>query len=587
MTIKKDQATGEFFKLSLLRHSAAHVLAAAVLELYPEAKFGIGPSTEEGFYYDFDLATPLGPADLEKIAEKMRVLIKKNLKFELQELALEGAINLFKKKNQTYKVELLRDLQGQGEQTVTLYRTGDFLDLCKGPHLKTTGKLNPRAIKLLKVAGAYWRGDEKNPMLQRIYGTAFNKPESLNKYLAQMEEAKKRDHRKIGKALDLFSFHEEAPGMTFWHAKGWAIFSQILEYWRAVHRRHGYLEVNTPIILSKKLWLQSGHWDHYKENMYFTKVDDREFAVKPMNCPGNLLIYQEKMHSYRDLPLLIGEIGTVHRHEKAGVLAGLFRVREITQDDAHIFCTEKQMVKEVSKVYDLITQLYAAFGFQDYHVELSTRPPKSIGTDEMWRLAEATLSQVLEEKRKDYKVNPGEGAFYGPKIDFHIKDALGRSWQCGTIQLDLAMPEAFNVFYIDQQGKKKRPVMIHRTALGSIERFIGILIEHYAGALPLWLSPIQVIILPVAEEKHKGYAQEVEHALAKQQIRVQLDQENASINKRVHAAEVQKIPYILVVGDEEEKDKLVAVRTRGSQKIAKILVKDFISQILEEIKLKK
>lgn len=587
MPLKKRGSEEEPSNLSVLRHSASHVLAAAVLELFPEAKLGIGPSTDQGFYYDFDLPTPLAFEDLAKIEEKMKAMIKQNLKFEREEKPIGEAIKFFRKKGQPYKVELLEALKQEGEKVVSLYKTGKFIDLCKGPHLKSTGVLRPKALKLLKISGAYWQGDEKKPMLQRIYGTAFREPEGLKGYLNLLAEAQKRDHRKIGKALDMFSFHPEAPGMAFWHPQGWTLFLQILRYWRQVHIRQGYQEVSTPLILAKKLWLRSGHWDHYKKSMYFTKVDDREFALKPMNCPGDLLIYKEQMHSYRDLPLRVGEIGKVHRHEKAGVLAGLFRVRQFTQDDAHIFCTEKQMHKEVGKVYDLIKNLYASFGFKKYHVELSTRPKKSIGSDQMWRLAEATLNEVLEEKVKDYKVNPGDGAFYGPKIDFHIKDALGRSWQCGTIQLDLAMPEAFKLFYINKEGKKKTPVMIHRTALGSIERFIGILLEHYAGALPLWLSPIQVIVLPVAEEKHKGYAQEVHRVLFKNQIRVMINKENESISKRVHEAEKQKIPYILVVGDEEEKEKLVAVRTRGSQKIAKMLLKDFVQKAAEEIEEKK
>ncbi len=577
----------KLFKLSILRHSASHVLAAAVLELFPDVRFGIGPSISSGFYYDFELPRPLTPEDLPEILEKMKELIKANLKFEKQEMEIKEAIQLFEKTNQNYKVELLQNLKEKGEQKVSVYKLGNFTDLCRGPHLKSAGKLNAKAIKLIKISGAYWKGSEKNPMLQRIYGTAFNKSESLKKHLLNLEESKKRDHRKIGKALDLFSFHPEAPGMVFWHSKGWALFCEILKFWRHEHKKHGYSEVSTPIILAKKLWLQSGHWDHYKNSMYFTKADQKEFAIKPMNCPGNLLIYKQSMHSYRDLPLRIGEIGTVHRHEKAGVLAGLFRVRQLTQDDAHIFCTEKQVKKEVSKVVELIKHLYQVFGFEKFHMELSTRPKKSIGTDQMWRNSERILSEVLEELKIEYKVNPGDGAFYGPKIDFHIQDALERSWQCGTVQLDFAMPEAFKLFYIDKEGKKKPPIMIHRTALGSIERFIGILLEHCGGALPLWLSPVQVKILPVSEEKHKGYAKEINDTFFSAHIRSEINKNRDSVNRKVRDSEKQKIPYILVIGDEEEKEKLVAVRTRGSQKIVKMKLVKFLEKVKQEIKEKK
>ncbi len=576
----------EIFKLSTLRHSASHILAAAVLKLFPEARLGIGPAIHDGFYYDFELLQPLSPEDLPKIKEGMKKIIKANLKFERKEMNIEAALKMFQKLKQDYKVELIRDLKKKGEEKVSLYKIGDFVDLCRGPHLKSTGKLKSKAFGLLKIAGAYWKGNEKNKMLQRIYGTAFNKPENFKKFLVNLEEAKKRDHRKLGQKLDLFSFHPEAPGMVFWHSKGWVIFQEILKYWREEHRKVGYQEVSTPLILSKKLWLTSGHWDHYKENMYFTKIDKREFAVKPMNCPGGLLIYNETMHSYRDLPLKMAELGVVHRYEKGGVLNGLFRVRQFAQDDAHIFCTEKQVKEAVGTVIDLITHIYDVFGFKDYHIELSTRPKNSIGTEEMWRKAEGTLSEILEEKKIDYKVNPGEGAFYGPKIDFHIKDALGRTWQCGTIQVDFAMPEAFHLFYIDRDGTKRTPVMIHRTVLGSIERFIGILIEHYGGMLPLWLAPTQVAILPVSEEKHRGYAKDIARSLLLHHIRAVINKNKDSVNRKVHDAEKQRIPYILVIGDTEEKDKMVAVRTRGSQKIEKMRLDVFLETILEKIKTK-
>ncbi len=583
---KTNSPKEELFKLSILRHSTSHVLAAAVLELFPKSALGIGPAIANGFYYDFALPRPLTPEDLPKIEEKMRQIIRANPKFEKKEIEIPAAIEIFQEKKQNYKIELLQDLQKKGEKIISLYQTGNFRDLCRGPHLKSAGKINPKAFKLLKIAGAYWKGDEKNPMLQRVYGAAFNKPESLKKYLANLEEAAKRDHRKLGAALDLFSFHPEAPGMPFWHPKGWVIFQEILKFWRAEHLAQGYQEVSTPIILAKKLWLTSGHWDHYKENMYFTKIDKKEFAVKPMNCPGNLLIYQEKMHSYRDFPLKISEVGTVHRHERAGVLSGLFRVREFTQDDAHIFCAEKQITKEVGKIFDLATRLYHIFGFTKYHIELSTRPKNSVGTEEMWRKAESALSEVLEEKKVDYKVNPGDGAFYGPKIDFHIEDALGRTWQCGTIQVDFAMPAAFCLSYIGRDGSKKIPTMIHRTILGSIERFIGILIEHYAGAFPLWLAPVQVAILPVSEEKHKGYAKEICQTLTSRHIRPVINKNNDSVNRKVRDAEKEKIPYILVIGDEEEKEKTVAVRARGSRKIEKMKLDAFLKMVLEKIKAK-
>lgn len=576
----------KIFKLSTLRHSASHILAAAVLELFPEAHLGMGPAISDGFYYDFELSHSLTPYDLPRIEEKMRTLIRANKKFEKREMKIDAALKMFQKLNQGYKVELIQDLKNKGEKTVSLYKTGDFTDLCRGPHLKSTNKLKPKAFKLTKIAGAYWKGNEKNPMLQRIYGTAFNKSENLEKHLANLEEARRRDHRKFGQELNLFSFHPEAPGMVFWHAAGWTIFQEILKYWREEHRKAGYQEVSTPLILSKRLWLTSGHFDHYRENMYFTKIDKREFAIKPMNCPGGLLIYNETMHSYRDLPLKMAEVGVVHRYEKGGVLAGLFRVRQFTQDDAHIFCTEKQAKEAVEGVIDLITHIYRVFGFKDYHIELSTRPKNSIGTEEMWRKAEETLSEILEEKKIDYKVNPGEGAFYGPKIDFHIKDALGRTWQCGTIQVDFAMSEAFRLFYVARDGEKKTPVMIHRTVLGSIERFIGILLEHYGGVLPLWLAPVQVAILPVSEEKHRGYAKNIAHSLLDHHIRAVINKNKDSVNRKVHDAEKQRIPYILVVGDAEEKDKTVAVRTRGSQKIEKMKLDAFMKMTLEKIKAK-
>jgi len=547
------------YDIETMRHSLSHVLAAAVMEMFPEAKLGIGPAIENGFYYDFDLPRTLIPEDLEIIEQKMKKIIAQGDNFEKTELESEKVLEKLYRTDQQYKIDLVKDLIKEGEKNVSLYKTGRFIDLCKGPHVSSTNDLKEMGWKLDKIAGAYWKGDEHNQMLQRIYGLAFPSQEDLEKYLVIREEAEKRDHRKIGAQLNLFSFHEEGPGFPFWHDKGMRIWNALLDWWRLEHKAAGYQEVKTPIILSRDLWEQSGHWDHYKNNMYFTKIDERDFAVKPMNCPGAMLLYREKLHSYREFPLRMAEIGQVHRHELAGTLHGLMRVRTFHQDDAHIFCTEEQIEGEVIGVIELVDKMYNRLGLK-YHLELSTRPQEgSIGDDEMWQKAEDALKKALEIKGLKYKLNPGDGAFYGPKIDFHIEDAIGRTWQTGTIQLDFAMPERFGLEYVVEDGYSKRPVMLHRVVFGSIERFIGILTEHFAGAFPIWLAPVQVVVLPIAD-RHIDYAQDVSEKLEKEGIRAEIDQKSESVNRKIRNAEIQKIPYMLIVGDKEIEAKKVAVR---------------------------
>ncbi len=547
------------YDIETMRHSLSHVLAAAVMEMFPEAKLGIGPAIENGFYYDFDLPRTLIPEDLEIIEQKMKKIIAQGDNFEKTELESEKVLEKLYRTDQQYKIDLVKDLIKEGEKNVSLYKTGRFIDLCKGPHVSSTNDLKEMGWKLDKIAGAYWKGDEHNQMLQRIYGLAFPSQEDFEKYLVIREEAEKRDHRKIGAQLNLFSFHEEGPGFPFWHDKGMRIWNALLDWWRLEHKAAGYQEVKTPIILSRDLWEQSGHWDHYKNNMYFTKIDERDFAVKPMNCPGAMLLYREKLHSYREFPLRMAEIGQVHRHELAGTLHGLMRVRTFHQDDAHIFCTEEQIEGEVIGVIELVDKMYNRLGLK-YHLELSTRPQEgSIGDDEMWQKAEDALKKALEIKGLKYKLNPGDGAFYGPKIDFHIEDAIGRTWQTGTIQLDFAMPERFGLEYVVEDGYSKRPVMLHRVVFGSIERFIGILTEHFAGAFPIWLAPVQVVVLPIAD-RHIDYAQDVLEKLEKEGIRAEIDQKSESINRKIRNAEIQKIPYMLIVGDKEIEAKKVAVR---------------------------
>jgi len=558
-----------------LRHSAAHVLAQAVKELYPEVKLGIGPAIEDGFYYDFDRQEGFTPEDLGKIEAEMREIIAADLPFIRREVTKGEAELIFA--DNPYKLELIHEIE---EPVLTVYEQGTFADLCRGPHLASTGRV--KAFRLLSVAGAYWRGSENNPMLQRIYGTAFPTQQELDDYLVRLEEARKRDHRKLGKELDLFSFHEEGPGFPFWHPKGMIVLNQVLDYWRAVHRDCGYSEVSTPMILSEALWHRSGHWDTYRENMYFVDIDEQTYAVKPMNCPGVILIYKESLRSYRDLPLKYAELGHVHRHEKSGVLHGLFRVRAFTQDDAHVFCRPDQIQEEIVAVIDLVGAIYRKFGFGDYRIELSTRPAKSIGSDEMWKNAESALHEALRSKGVEYAVNPGGGAFYGPKIDFHVKDSMGRSWQLGTIQLDFSMPERFDLKYIGDDGKPHRPVMIHRAALGSIERFMGILIEEYGGAFPLWLAPLQVILLPIAD-RHAGYAEEAAGRLWAEGFRVTVDARNEKTGFKIREAQLQKIPYMLVVGDREMEAGQVSVRQREAGDLGAVPVGDFIDKLRSEL----
>jgi len=589
--------------LEIIRHSMAHVLALAVKNLYPKAKFGVGPTIENGFYYDINVGKTLSLEDLPKIEKEMKKIIKQELPFKKKNISLKDAKDVFKKLNQSYKVELLKDLEKYGTtdqneilkiksekdkkknikppKTVSIYQVGEFIDLCRGPHIKNTNEL-PLSFKLNKVSGAYWRGKETNAMLQRIVGVAFAKEKELKEYFHLLEEAEKRDHRKLGKELDLFSFHEEGVGFPFFHSKGMILRNILEDYWRKEHQKSGYTEVKTPILLNKTLWVKSGHWDHYKENMYFTKIDEEDYAIKPMNCPGGILIYQNSLHSYRDLPLKMGELGLVHRHELSGVLAGLFRVRCFTQDDAHIFMTPEQIKEEIKDVIDLTDRIYKKFGFS-YRVELSTKPENAMGSDKIWENATNSLREALKEKKIDYIVNEGDGAFYGPKIDFHLKDCLGRDWQCGTIQLDFIMPEKFDLFYIDKNGDKKRPVMLHRTILGSIERFMGILIENYAGAFPLWLAPVQAVVVPVKEE-NIDYANKVIQLFQEKELRVELSGGGETLSKRIREAEIQKIPYILVVGDKEEKKKNIAVRKRKEGDIGSMTITKFCDIILKEIK---
>ncbi len=560
-------------------HSAAHLMAQAVTELYPGTKLGFGPTIDGGFYYDFDMETPLSVDDLPAIEERMREIIQRNEPITRQELTSGEAAKLFEELGETYKVEHIHDI----DEDLTIYRQGDFVDLCRGPHLPSTGYISE--IKLLSVAGAYWKGDETRPMLQRIYGTAYPTRKQLKAHLQAIEEAKKRDHRKIGKQLDLFSFHPEAPGFPFWHHKGKILLEEIISYWRQVHRRDGYQEVQTPIILNEELWRRSGHWDHYRDNMYFTQIDERDFAVKPMNCPGQLLIYKNRQWSYRDLPVKWGELGLVHRHEKTGTLHGLFRVRMMTQDDAHIFCTPDQTTDEVIGCMNLLMEIYSTFGFKDYQIELSTRPVKSIGSDEMWERGEAALRDALDQKGVDYDINPGEGAFYGPKIDFHVLDCLKRSWQCGTIQVDFSMPERFELEYVDADGERKTPVMLHRALLGTLERWVGIVIEHYGGDFPLWLAPVQVTILPITD-KQVEFAQQVADKLTEAGIRVECDFRNEKIGYKIREAETGKIPCMLVIGAREAEDEMVTLRRRKVGDLGQMAVPDLIQELTTEIERK-
>ena len=562
------------------RHTTSHIMAQALKRLYPDVKLAIGPSIADGFYYDVDSETPLTADDLTKIEAEMKKVVKEALPITRFTKSRQDAIEYFKEKDEPYKVELVEDLPEDAE--ISFFQQGEFVDLCAGPHLMTTKPV--KAFKLTSLAGAYWRGSEKNKMLTRIYGTAFTKKADLEEHLARIEEAKKRDHRKLGKELGLFMIREEGPGFPFFLPKGMVLKNTLLDYWRDLHRKNGYVEVSTPIILSRHLWENSGHWDHYKDNMYTTVIDDADFAVKPMNCPGGMLVYKSEPHSYKDLPLRVGELGLVHRHEKSGQLHGLMRVRCFTQDDAHIFMTQDQIRQEIKGVAKLIDEVYNLFGFK-YHVELSTRPEDSMGSDEDWEIATDGLRGALEDLGLDYVVNEGDGAFYGPKIDFHLEDSIGRTWQCGTIQLDMQMPQRFDLEYTGADGEKHRPVMIHRVAFGSVERFIGILIEHFAGAFPTWLSPVQVKVLPISD-KYMEYANTVLAQLNDAGIRAEIDTRAEKIGYKIREARLQKIPYMLVVGAKEEEEKVVSVRSRFKGDEGQKDLQAFIADILEEIRTK-
>ena len=560
------------------RHTASHIMAQAIQHLYGEkVQFAIGPAIENGFYYDIDMEKRLTDDDLRDIEKEMERIVKQNLPMVRKEISRADALKLFEEKGQSYKVELINNLPE--DALISLYEQGDFVDLCAGPHVVSTGKV--KAVKLQSVAGAYWRGDEHNKMLQRVYGTAFEKKEDLAAYLTMLEEAAKRDHRKLGKELDLFSLHEEGPGFPFFHPNGMVIRNELINYWREVHRRYGYQEIKTPMILNRKLWETSGHWDHYKENMYFTQIDDLDYAIKPMNCPGGMLVYATQPRSYRDLPLRLGELGLVHRHELSGALHGLFRVRNFTQDDAHLFMTLDQVEGEIQTTIDLFDEVYSTFGLT-YTAELSTRPENSMGSDEVWEKATAALQNALEHRGLKYIINEGDGAFYGPKIDFHIKDSIGRTWQCGTIQLDMMLPEKFDLTYVGEDGQKHRPIMLHRVVYGSIERFIGILIENYAGAFPVWLAPVQVKILPITD-KHHDYAYELKKKFFDAGIRVEVDARNEKMGYKIREAQVKKIPYALVVGDQEVADGTVNVRKYGEKDSATMKAEEFLTMIEEKI----
>lgn len=563
--------------VEVLRHSISHIMAQAVKRFYKDAKLAIGPSIENGFYYDFDIEKPLTTEDLEKIEQEMNNIINENLKFERMDVLREEALKLMEEKNEPYKVELINDLP-EGEK-ISLYKQGDYVDLCRGPHIPSTKYV--KAFKLTSVAGAYWRGNEKNKMLQRVYGVAFKNKTSLETYLHNLEEAKKRDHRKLGKELKLFTFAEEGPGFPFFLPKGVILKNTLIDFWRKLHYEAGYVEVETPIMLNKKLWETSGHWYHYKENMYTSMIDGEEFALKPMNCPGGMLVYKSEAHSYRDFPMRVGELGRVHRHELSGALHGLMRVRAFTQDDAHIFMLPDQIKSEIKGVVELIDKVYSKFGFK-YHVELSTRPEDSMGSDEEWNLAEDSLKGALEELNLDFIVNEGDGAFYGPKIDFHLEDSIGRTWQCGTIQLDFQLPQRFELEYVGSDGEKHRPIVIHRVIFGSIERFIGILIEHFAGKFPTWLAPVQVKVLPISD-KFNDYSEQIKKELEKNGIRVEMDYRNEKIGYKIREARNERVPYIIVIGEKEENEKKISLRSRKNGDEGSLELKELIDRINDEV----
>lgn len=566
--------------IEVLRHSTAHLMAQAISHLYPEAKFAIGPAIKNGFYYDVDFAgSVIAPEDLEKIEAEMSAIVKQDLPICREEMSRKEAIEFFKKHGDMYKVEILSELDAE---SVSLYRQGDYVDLCRGPHMPSTGKL--KVFKLTSIAGAYWRGDTKNKMLTRIYGTAFEKKQELDEYLLRIEEAKRRDHRKLGRELDLFDIFDEGPGFPFFFPNGMILRNTLENFWREEHDKAGYVEIKTPMILNQELWHRSGHWDHYKDNMYVVKIDEEDYAIKPMNCPGGMLAYKRKPHSYRDLPERVAELGLVHRHELSGALHGLMRVRCFTQDDAHIFMTPEQIEGEIENVVRLIDKVYSVFGFK-YNLELSTRPEDSMGTDEQWEMATNALKLALETLGKPYEINEGDGAFYGPKIDFHLEDSIGRTWQCGTIQLDFQMPERFDLTYVGQDGEKHRPVMIHRVVFGSIERFIAILTEHYAGAFPLWLAPEQVKIVPISEN-HVEYARDVCNRLVNLGIRASVDDRNEKMGYRIREAQLHKIPYMLVLGEKEKENGMVAVRNRKAGDLGVMSFEDFAAKLRNEINTK-
>lgn len=579
-----DGAEVEFFTkedpegLFTLRHTASHVMAQAIQHLFPGVKFAIGPAIDDGFYYDLDSDHVFSQEDFAAIEKEMSKIAKENIPLVKKVLPRNEALQYFKDKGQDYKVMLIEDLPE--EETISLYEQGDFTDLCAGPHLKSTGKV--KTFKLMTVAGAYWRGDSKNKMLQRIYATAFFSKEDLDHYLFVRAEAEKRDHRKLGKQLDLFSFHEEGPGFPFFHPKGMILRNKLMDYERELFKEFGYVEIMTPVILSKKLWLQSGHWDHYKENMYFTQIDDEDYAIKPMNCPGGILFFKTQQRSYRDLPMRVGEFGLVHRHELKGALHGLFRVRCFTQDDAHIFMTQEQMKDEVIKCMAMYQKMYGVFGLE-YHVELSTRPENSMGSDELWEISTNALREAIETAGVPYQINEGDGAFYGPKLDFHVQDSLGRTWQCGTIQMDMQLPERFDVNYIGEDGEKHRAVMLHRAGYGSLERFIGILIEHYAGAFPTWIAPVQAKIIPVTD-KNLEYAKSVAAAMSESDIRVEVEEANETLGYKIRKAQMEKVPYMIIVGDQEMKGHTISVRSRKNGDLGSQSLPMFVANLIREIK---
>lgn len=579
-----DGAEVEFFTkedpegLFTLRHTASHVMAQAIQHLFPGVKFAIGPAIDDGFYYDLDSDHVFSQEDFAAIEKEMSKIAKENIPLVKKVLPRDEALQYFKDKGQNYKVMLIEDLPE--EETISLYEQGDFTDLCAGPHLKSTGKV--KTFKLMTVAGAYWRGDSKNKMLQRIYATAFFSKEDLDHFLFVRAEAEKRDHRKLGKQLDLFSFHEEGPGFPFFHPKGMILRNKLMDYERELFKEFGYVEIMTPVILSKKLWLQSGHWDHYKENMYFTQIDDEDYAIKPMNCPGGILFFKTQQRSYRDLPMRVGEFGLVHRHELKGALHGLFRVRCFTQDDAHIFMTQEQMKDEVIKCMAMYQKMYGVFGLE-YHVELSTRPENSMGSDELWEISTNALREAIETAGVPYQINEGDGAFYGPKLDFHVQDSLGRTWQCGTIQMDMQLPERFDVNYIGEDGEKHRAVMLHRAGYGSLERFIGILIEHYAGAFPTWIAPVQAKIIPVTD-KNLEYAKSVAAAMSESDIRVEVEEANETLGYKIRKAQMEKVPYMIIVGDQEMKGHTISVRSRKNGDQGTQSLPMFVANLIREIK---